>query len=273
MPCKVRMGYRKLLNRPAAVTAEDVARDFAILARLQAKMAAPEPPKCARVSEAEGVTHRSGCTFWSDEGFERDEAKGCYVCTGCGVISVCQVIDRMPDRFDFMYRSNSYRRIHHWNERIGQFLCLESPTPRDVMHDLKLWFAERRLVPCKTNIRQALHQMRQSRYVEKWIAIQCELTGQPPPSPPHESVEQMRFFFNLIEQAFNVYKPKGRKSMLNYNFLFVRVLQYLDEPRYFRFFPLLKSKNKIRAIDACWRNMAAWMGWRYIPLPSSKLFR
>jgi hypothetical protein len=86
-------------------------------------------------------------------------------------------------------------------------------------------------------------------------------------------VEKIRQLFLYVEVAFNRNRPENRKSMIHYNFVFVRILQFLDKPDYFKYFPLLKSKAKVRALDMTWKKMTDHLGWKYMPLPSSKAFK
>ena len=221
------------------------------------------------VDPVDGQTHYPGCTGVD---WRIHEADGDYVCIGCGSVHSNMVM-QYDDQFFFTKRS-SYKRIHHWNERINQFLCLDNPPPHHIFQSVREWFDARPGTPItKPKIREALRSMRQQKFVEKWIAIQCHLTDTPPPNPDAAVVERLRVMFATIERHFHNRKPAGRKSMINYNFLFVRTLQHLGQHQYIRFFPLLKSKNKIKQLDDVWRLICSDIDWPYLPLPSVKQFR
>ena len=115
--------------------------------------------------------------------------------------------------------------------------------------------------------------MGRQKYIQKWVTIQCQLTKSQPPNPDCDVVEMVRKLFMFVEVAFNIHKPPNRKSMIHYNFVFVRIFQFLNKPNYHRYFPLLKSKAKVRALDATWKKMTDHLGWKYLPLPSSKAFK
>ena len=51
------------------------------------------------------------------------------------------------------------------------------------------------------------------------------MTKNAPPQPDSEVVERIRQLFLYVEVAFNVHRPENRKSMIHYNFVFVRILQ------------------------------------------------
>ena len=125
----------------------------------------------------------------------------------------------------------------------------------------------------KNRIRVALRAIGKPHLVERWVTILCQLSKTGPPSPDSYMVQTMRELFCYIEIAFNIHKPHDRKSMIHYNFVFVRILQFLEQPQYYRFFPLLKSRAKVRSIDAVWRKIADCLGWKYLPLPNAKAFK
>lgn len=196
---------------------------------------------------------------------------GQWVCTGCGLVAggYFPELPWMPGM-----PHSTYRRIHHYNERIIQFLCMDSPPPAAVMAVVRAWFAQRPTVTiCKHRIREALRQVQESKYAEKWISIYCVLTGTPRPYIDGAVVDRMRSSFVGIEVSFLRHRPPGRKSMLNYNFVFVRQLQRFGQLDHFKYFPMLKSKNKVRFLDAVWKRIVPDLGWEYMPLPTAKQFR
>jgi hypothetical protein len=105
------------------------------------------------------------------------------------------------------------------------------------------------------------------------VSIWCELTGEKPPVLNGDEVQRMRSLFVLVERAFMVHKPDNRKAMIHYNFVFVRMLQILNLPHLYRFFPQLKSKSKFRHIDAVWECMCKWLNVPYLPFPHVKGLR
>jgi hypothetical protein len=205
---------------------------------------------------------------------------------------------------------SSYKRIHYCNERIHQWMCLDnwllSPSDLNLVRQeiAKLPLLKTSssssplllmnkdtstlsvsLVPTptpsrdpattlsKNRIRLALKAMGRPELIERWVTILCQLSKTRPPSPDSELVQTIRQLFCYVEVAFNIHKPSERKSMIHYNFVFVRILQLLNQPQYFRFFPLLKSRAKVRSIDAVWEKIADYLGWSYIPLPNAKAFK
>ena len=222
---------------------------------------------------------------------------GDAVCSACGRVQPVPIyVDPFSMSNTFIQNcifQSSYKRIHYCNERIYQWLCRDAWQMHPVeLKELRIIIASYTPVTAKpaimdgcvptphappsftkTRIRMGLRKMGRPKFIEKWVTIQCQLTKEQPPNPDDELVETMRKLFLYVEVAFNRNRPENRKSMIHYNFVFVRIFQFLNKPEYFKFFPLLKSKAKVRALDQTWKKMTDHLGWKYLPLPSSKAFK
>ena len=204
-----------------------------------------------------------------------DRAQGQYVCSKCGLVNAMPVIEHVFSSVLQGRLFSSYKRAYHWNERIIQFLCMETPIPRAHMAAIKAAFAG---VPArkvtKNAIRAVLRTLKWSTpYGEKWISIRCEVTGEAPPNPETVLLEFLRKIFPFMEAAFTAVCPEGRTSMISYNYLFVRALQFRNEHRFMKYFPLVKQKVKVRAISVIWGIMCGVQGWPEHPLPKPRFFQ
>ena len=203
-----------------------------------------------------------------------DVTNGDVVCTKCGLV----IADKVFTPLEFtgvthtFHRKSVYRRAHHFNERIYQWTCRDPPVDRMILslvtNELK------NDVPInKTKIRMALRKHGGVKFIERWIQIYVHVTGVEAPAPSSMQIAAMKEMFLLWEQAFNANKPATRKCIINYNFLFVRMLQTLNMGEHYKWFPMLKSKAKVRALDDIWKGMCKSMGIDYVPLPSFKSLR
>lgn len=202
-----------------------------------------------------------------------DRLQGRYLCSACGYVSPMPV---MENNYSFALEGrppSSYKRMHHWNERISQWLCMETPLSRDQLAQIEVHF---KAVPAsrvtKVSIRACLRELKLRKYVEKWVAIRCHIVGSLPPDPDSSVITFLRRMFPHIEGAFEACKPPNRKSLICYNFVFVRLLQLINRPQYYKYFPLIK-KSKLKGIDATWQRMTRLMGVPYMPLPRPRFFR
>ena len=191
----------------------------------------------------------------------------CSVCRSCGVV---QPSGFGQDDTDF-YRGRStvsnYKRIHHWHERISQFLLQESSIPDGDM----LRIAERicdgsYTVINKDVIRQVLRSLNMQMYIEKWLQIIQRITGVEPPKPGGALLRALDDLFLELQVPFRNFKWKGRKNFLNYNYVFCRLWQKVECEQFCMFFPLIKSRLKLKALDDTWHTMTQNLGWEVTPL-------
>jgi hypothetical protein len=210
------------------------------------------PPQCK---------HKERYTYYTD---------GYQVCLDCGLILHECVFEQNAYLPNHRYKT-VYQRLHHFNERLSQFLANEPPVPKEIVAQVRAIIGGGTVT--KTKIRAALRQLKAPKYIERWVAIWCTITGEPAPVIQSMDMEHMRSMFVQIERAFMTHKPANRKAMINYNFVFVRILQTLNLPQYYRFFPQLKSKAKFKYIDGIWHDMCKWLNIPHLPFPHIKSLR
>ena len=78
--------------------------------------------------------------------------------------------------------------------------------------------------------------------------------------------------FVAMQAPFAQLKPESRKNFLNYNYVFVRLFDLLGVPEFCCFFPLIKSKSKLNALDQQWVNICSELNWPVRPLVHVKPF-
>lgn len=234
-------------------TQGDVDAAFADLDEL---LAESKPPPVGNACRNCGSLH------WI-RGSNPGQTQGYYdVCGDCGCVSdvgfgVCD-----EARFPVRHTTSNYKRIHHWHERVSQLLLQESPIP----HEDFMRIAERLLdgshtVINKDVIRGVLRSLNMQLYIEKWLQIIQRVTGIEPPKPGAKLLEMLDMSFTDLQQPFKHFKLQGRKNFLNYNYVFCRLFQRLGCTQFCMFFPLIKSRQKLRALDEMWEAMVTNLGW------------
>ena len=58
--------------------------------------------------------------------------------------------------------------------------------------------------------------------------------------------------FNIISSIYDKYKPKGRKSFLNYSFVLKKLLIMLEKVEYAKYIPPLKTRSKQNELERVW---------------------
>jgi hypothetical protein len=192
---------------------------------------------------------------------------GSLVCDRCGVVQPgCCFWETMYGN-DFRRKTSNYKRIHHWHERISQLLLMESQIP----HDQMLRIAEKLCdgsyaVINKDAVRAVLRSLNMQLYIEKWLQIIFRVTRIAPPIPGSMLVRKLDTMFQDLQEPFHCFRVAERKNFLNYNYVFCRLFQKLDCAQFSMFFPLIKSKHKLKQLDEMWKDMAGSLQWDLKPL-------
>ena len=199
---------------------------------------------------------------------------GSIVCIPCGTVQSNLVIwDQMycrtvPGKF------SNYKRIHHWHERISQLVLLESQIPREhLLKIARVLLDGSTLILNKDTIRAALRPLKMQMYIEKWLQIIHRLTGMRPPVPGPCMLVHIDNMFMELQAPFDRMIDRGtRKNFLNYNYVFCRLLQMTDCNNFCMFFPLIKSKQKLKALDSLWSDICKQLNWPVTPLQTMAPF-
>ena len=192
---------------------------------------------------------------------------GARVCDECGAVQPGNIIHEYLYGRTITTRTSNYKRIHHWHERLSQLMVMESQIPPEHM----LAIGEKLLdgshaVASKDAIRSVLRSLGLQVYIEKWLQIIERCTGVTPPLPGPVVLKHLDELFIELQQPFDCHKHEGRRNFLNYNYVFCRLFQKMNCPKFCMFFPLIRSKVKLRALDDMWTAMAGSLGWSTPPL-------
>jgi len=192
---------------------------------------------------------------------------GARVCNDCGAVHPGLIIFEQMFGRTCPTRTSNYKRIHHWHERISQLLLMESQIPVDHM----VAIGERLLdgshtVVSKDSIRTVLRSLGLQVYIEKWLQIIERCTGVMPPCPGPMVLNRLDAMFLDLQRPFNAHKVMGRRNFLNYNYVFCRLFQRMECHKFCMFFPLIRSKVKLKTLDDMWNAMAMSLGWETPPL-------
>ena len=72
---------------------------------------------------------------------------------------------------------------------------------------------------------------------------------------PHITVKEYNLIinvFNIVSSIYDKYKPKGRKSFLNYSFVLKKLLIMLGKVEYAKCIPPLKTRSKQNKLERVW---------------------
>lgn len=197
---------------------------------------------------------------------------GIMVCQDCGYQETLLVEQNRP-----IYKQTSkeashfsYKRINHLNEWISQIQGKESTDiPEDIFERILGEIKKENITDPKrithTKMREILKKLRLNKYYEHINYIINRINGQPTPHFPPEVEEKLRTMFKQIQPAFLKHCPKDRKNFLSYSYVLYKFFQLLGMDEYLRYFPLLKSREKIFAQEVIWRAICKELHWEFIP--------
>lgn len=92
-----------------------------------------------------------------------------------------------------------------------------------------------------------------------------KLSGLPPPSISRDIEEELRHMFRQIQLPFERHRPKGRINFLSYSYVLHKFCELLELDEFIKYFPLLKSREKLRQQDRVWKNICRDLRWQFIP--------
>ena len=117
----------------------------------------------------------------------------------------------------------------------------------------------------KDAVRQVLRFLKLQKHIERWLQILYRVTGVQPPCPGPLVLQQLDALFEELQRPFEATRDRGRKNFLNYNYTFQRLFDKLGCRQFGMFFPMIKSKAKLRALDETYARMAKSAGWGEVP--------
>ena len=86
-------------------------------------------------------------------------------------------------------------------------------------------------------------------YKDSIYSIFFKLSGK---SFPHITTKEYNMIlnvFNVVSSIYDKYKPKGRKSFLNYSFVLKKLLIMLEKVKYAKCIPPLKTRSKQKELE------------------------
>ena len=79
-----------------------------------------------------------------------------------------------------------------------------------------------------------------------------KLSGVPFPCNTMKEYNSILNAFNVVSNIYDKYKPKGRKSFLNYSFVLKQILIVLGKNDYAKYIPPLKTNSKQKELERIW---------------------
>ena len=98
-----------------------------------------------------------------------------------------------------------------------------------------------------------LKKKKMMKYKNSIYFIYFKLSGVPLPYITITEKDMMLNMFNIVSKIYDKYKPKDRKSFLNYSFILKKLLIVLGKNDYAKYIPPLKTNSKRKELERVWK--------------------
>lgn len=164
----------------------------------------------------------------------------------------------------------SYKRINHFREWCNQVQGKESTDiPDEIFEKILNEIKKEKIEDTKTitynKMREILKRLRINKYYEHINYIINRINGIPTPQFTPELEEKLCSMFRDIQGPFLKHCPKDRKNFLSYSYVLYKFFQLLGLDEYLKYFPLLKSREKLYVQDQIWKKICEELGYEIIP--------
>lgn len=193
---------------------------------------------------------------------------GYLVCPICGICKA--TIDNngemsYKEMQDYDYRPQfTYEKETHLLDWIRRFQAKENRViPQNVI-DLVILEAKKDRVIDLANlsedkVKKYLKKLKLNDFYDNVISIINRINGRSPFTLTAEIEEKIKTMFHQIQEPFERHKPKNRKNFLSYSYTLHKMFQILGLHEFSKYFPLLKSPEKLRQQDDIFKKIVAEM--------------
>jgi hypothetical protein len=188
--------------------------------------------------------------FESIEGFDT-----CYSCGKC--VHNIHFADTLSykELQEIEYKPHfNYEKKLHLSEWLDRFQSRENKEiPVEILDIIKYELKKERIVDysnlTEAKLKSILKKIKMHEYYDNVINIINRLSGRPAFVLTPEVNTKIEQMFSQIQHPFQLYKPESRKNFLSYSYFLNKFFLILKLPEFSKYFPLLKSDDKLRQQD------------------------
>ena len=194
--------------------------------------------------------------------------KSFLVCPSCGIC--LQTIEQATELSykelqDFDYRPQfTYDKMTHLDDWLRRFQAKENRSiPQEILDKVLLEANKERIQDLNTltedKIKRYLKKLNLNEYYDNVIGIINRINGRPPFTLTSEIEDKIKTMFQQIQDPYEKFKPAGRKNFLSYSYTLHKFFQILGLHEFAKYFPLLKSIEKLRQQDDIFKKIVVFM--------------
>ena len=190
-----------------------------------------------------------------------DYQESVLVCTKCGVFEYYPYyVSSYNHMMQPSRRKCIYKRYDNFKIILNQFLYSgKRVVPDDIMETIRDEIHDETnilynyTIPITIPILECILKRNElTRYKDSIYFIYFKLSGIPFPNIDTEEYNTMLKVFDVVSTIYDKYKPKGRKSFLNYPFILKQILIMRGMGQYAKYIPKLKTHSKQKELEWLW---------------------
>jgi hypothetical protein len=187
-----------------------------------------------------------------------------YICPDCGEMEFV-IIDE--DRQIKEY--SPYKRVNHFKEWLNQLQAKEITeiTPdvfEHIVSELNKYKNNDLSLIGRDKMQDILKKLGYNKLYEHIPFILNKLIGVDPPKIDRETEDKFIEMFTIIQEPWELYKPKGRKNFLSYPYILYKFSELVERDDLLSFFPMLQAP-KLMEQDLIWQKFCRHLKWEYYP--------
>ena len=183
-----------------------------------------------------------------------DYEKSTLVCTKCGVFEYYPIHVQSYNHTMRYRRKCIYKRSDNFKTILDQFLYGGNRVvPDDIMETIRNEIHDETNILLTIPILECiLKRNKMMKYKNSIYFIYFKLSGVPLPYITITEKDMMLKVFDVVSNIYDKYKPKDRKSFLNYSFVLKQILIVLGKNDYAKYIPQLKTKSIQKKLEIIW---------------------
>jgi hypothetical protein len=195
-------------------------------------------------------------------------ANGFLVCPSCG-ICLSNVEANTDLSFKelqtYDYRPQfTYEKKTHLDDWLRRFKSQENRNiPQHVLDKVLLEVNKERIsdlsLLTEEKVKKYLKKLDLNEYYDNVIGIINRINGRKPFNLTSEVEDKIKCMFQQIQEPYERHKPSTRKNFLSYSYCLHKLFQILGLHEFSKYFPLLKSDDKLRQQDNIFKKIVAEM--------------
>ena len=217
-----------------------------------------------RVNKDYGSNRIKYCEYCSIEMTLESESSS-YVCTECGLMEyVLLDEDRMIKEY------SPYERKNHFKDWLKQIQAKESvEISEEIFDKIVNELRKNKYYSNKKNInrniiQKILKKLGYSKLYKHTPFIINKITGKPAPTISREIEDKFIKMFEMIQEPWEIYKPKGRKNFISYPYILYKFCELLELEYLLDYFPMLDFPN-LAIPDKVWKQICSHLKWEFYP--------